>query len=70
MIKLTKKDKEEIRDIISGLTIVSVKQGDKNIWNCNGYETKKSKELNLTADIIRMDVDGILSEILKYLLNK
>jgi hypothetical protein len=66
-VKLSKQDKEIIRDIIGSRTILSIKKNNKEIWTCNGKKTKESKELKLKAEIKSVSVDDIVNEILSVL---
>lgn len=65
-IKLSKKQKDDLTDIINTYTIISVLKDGKEIWNCAGKETKLSQELKITADC-RIYVKSIVVEILEYL---
>lgn len=66
-MKLTKKQREEIRDSIFQNTICAVIQSGKKVWDCNGFETKASRAQGLYGELLRCNEDFIVSEILKII---
>jgi hypothetical protein len=56
--------------VISENTICGVLKDNKLVWNCNGLETKTSKQEKLTGTILRCNENLIVSRILKILLNE
>lgn len=66
-MKLTKTQKQKIFDIISELTICAVLKNDRVFWDCNGLETKTSREENLSGEILRCNEEAIVNEILQVL---
>ena len=69
-VKLSKIDKEIIRDIIELWTTTSVLESGKEIWNSNGKRTKRSIKYDLTSEIKKLNVDEIVNDILSVLFER
>lgn len=66
-MKLSKSQRKKVMGIISENTICAVRKHGKVVWNCNGLETKTSKEEYLDGTILRCNEDRIVTQILMVL---
>lgn len=66
-MKLTKVKKEKIEETILAFVRTGVYEGEKKIWDCSGYESRRSKATHLHARIERVHVNYIVKEILAIL---
>jgi hypothetical protein len=66
-MKLTKEQRRKVMSIISENTICAVRKDQKVIWNCNGMESKTSRELNLDGTILRCNEELIVTKIMMVL---
>lgn len=66
-MKISAKQKDQIEDSILALVRTGVYEGEKKIWDCSGYETKRSKSTHIHARIERVHVNLIVKEILTIL---